>query len=348
MKPVKINNRIEYYDLAKGIGMICVIAGHMGMQYVNEFVYTFHMPLFFLISGYLLRIDRSASFVHKKARALLVPYLIAALVMMCINLLFPSLPLNLHNQVSGFLPVVGYWIKAILYGSGYYTNFFGIDLPFVGEIWFLLALFFGLLIVNFIGTRKNGWIIEGALAGAALWIARYGWLPFSLQSGAVAALFIHAGYVLSSVLKENGPRQKLILVISLLCWIVSLYLAFTTHLHMSLVRIELPHGLLDLLGGIGASVCILWVAQKCCGYSFPGKKAVLFFGRYSLIAMCVHYIDATILPTQHIYDTWMPSAIILKLLFILGFFILRLCWTACGMIIVLKLKEQFKKARHFA
>lgn len=46
------NNRLSYMDIAKGFGILCVIAGHMGNETINRFVFSFHMPLFFLISGY--------------------------------------------------------------------------------------------------------------------------------------------------------------------------------------------------------------------------------------------------------------------------------------------------------
>ena len=42
----------EYWNIMKGIGIICVVIGHSWMQMQN-FVYAFHMPLFFFISGYL-------------------------------------------------------------------------------------------------------------------------------------------------------------------------------------------------------------------------------------------------------------------------------------------------------
>lgn len=51
--------RIEYFDAAKGIAIIAVIVGHMGliargMTLTEKFIFSFHMPIFFLISGYFL------------------------------------------------------------------------------------------------------------------------------------------------------------------------------------------------------------------------------------------------------------------------------------------------------
>ncbi len=54
--------RLDYMDIAKGFGIICVIVGHMGYRALDRVIFSFHMPLFFLISGYFLdekrRIDK--------------------------------------------------------------------------------------------------------------------------------------------------------------------------------------------------------------------------------------------------------------------------------------------------
>ena len=40
------HQRLEYIDIAKGIGIICVILGHMDNDSIKQFVFSFHMPLF--------------------------------------------------------------------------------------------------------------------------------------------------------------------------------------------------------------------------------------------------------------------------------------------------------------
>lgn len=49
-------NRLEELDIARGIGILLVIMGHLYSQSstlnnIQKFVYTFHMPLFFIIAG---------------------------------------------------------------------------------------------------------------------------------------------------------------------------------------------------------------------------------------------------------------------------------------------------------
>ena len=54
-----MKKRIEWVDIAKTIGIFLVIANHFGTNFGNEkIVYAiaaFHMPLFFLVSGYIYK-----------------------------------------------------------------------------------------------------------------------------------------------------------------------------------------------------------------------------------------------------------------------------------------------------
>lgn len=42
------------YDIAKGLGIILMVAAHANIP-AKSFIYLFHMPLFFIISGYFFK-----------------------------------------------------------------------------------------------------------------------------------------------------------------------------------------------------------------------------------------------------------------------------------------------------
>ena len=44
--------RIEYLDVARGIAMLSVVLGHMGIFNINRVVFTYHLPILFFITGY--------------------------------------------------------------------------------------------------------------------------------------------------------------------------------------------------------------------------------------------------------------------------------------------------------
>ena len=65
--------RIKWIDVAKGICIIAIILGHMGQSNINKIVFTFHVTVFFILSGYTLKNDKlNNSYVSKKFRKLMI------------------------------------------------------------------------------------------------------------------------------------------------------------------------------------------------------------------------------------------------------------------------------------
>ncbi len=113
-------NRDITIDIAKGIGIILVVVGHCinAKTVPGVFVYAFHMPLFFFISGVCFNADRHREFLpflYKRVRQLLVPAIVFSLVLTAL-----SAPL---------MPDAGYKWENLLWQG------------FPGAIWFLGVLF---------------------------------------------------------------------------------------------------------------------------------------------------------------------------------------------------------------
>ena len=85
------NSRLDYIDLAKGVVILLVVAGHIieGNFYRAEkeplhvFIYAFHMPLFFLLSGYVAGLTQKrlqgqsfGKWLWRKVHTLLIPYFV--------------------------------------------------------------------------------------------------------------------------------------------------------------------------------------------------------------------------------------------------------------------------------
>lgn len=93
-----MSQRNSWADICKGIGIILVVYGHVqrGLfnagfemnehQYklIDSIIYTFHMPLFFFISGLFfynsLQKTKQATFVAKKIDTILYPYILWSLI----------------------------------------------------------------------------------------------------------------------------------------------------------------------------------------------------------------------------------------------------------------------------
>lgn len=72
------NKRNLTIDIMKGLLIILVVVGHSNWEY-RSIIYWFHMPAFFMISGYLLKIPEKGiekQWILGKCKDLLLPYLV--------------------------------------------------------------------------------------------------------------------------------------------------------------------------------------------------------------------------------------------------------------------------------
>lgn len=84
--------RLDYLDMAKGIGIFLVILGHI--EYIQEdtlkWISSFHMPLFFVVGGILARLkqgEKRSVFqsIESRVRGVLTPYLSFSLMLLTMN-----------------------------------------------------------------------------------------------------------------------------------------------------------------------------------------------------------------------------------------------------------------------
>ena len=82
---IKYAKRDDSVAIAKAIGIILVVVGHCSFSEISsswhktlhDFIYLFHMPLFFFLSGYFFQwkyLTEKKTFIRKKIKGLWVPY----------------------------------------------------------------------------------------------------------------------------------------------------------------------------------------------------------------------------------------------------------------------------------
>ena len=185
-----MGQRLAFLDNAKMIGILLMIIGHCctirNAQYLYNFIYLFHMPLFFVISGYLFKPREIKTAIKKYAKAYLIPYLTMAFATLVVVFLF-SYYRNLDIVGETFT-----LLKAIVFGHG----IFGKAIPAIGVGWFLCSMFQALVIYNtisFLFDEK-----EKAIAVIIVFVLgwtsmQFRWLPFSTQTALCSTLFLLLG-----------------------------------------------------------------------------------------------------------------------------------------------------------
>jgi len=153
-----MGERLKYIDYAKGLGIIFIVIGHIltDVKWLIDWVYSFHVPLFFLITGIILGKGNGEKtpFIKKTIKlikAILIPYVAFCIINQSLSVLLGFKELN--------LTVLKQDIFLILIGIGTPT----LGVPGGTAIWFLSALFIAELI--FMGIiRIKGIIIRNIVS----------------------------------------------------------------------------------------------------------------------------------------------------------------------------------------
>ncbi len=312
-------SRLNYLDIAKGIGIILVILGHI--EYIGNalklFIVAFHMPLFFVMSGMLLWLRREAErpvkeLVMKKLRRIMLPYVYFSVLDILIYIVYYLLT----GRDGGW--------NAVLLDVLQTFTLYGFSV-----MWFLPALFMAEMLFLLILKRFSrwAWLFVPAVAAVALALnagltalnSAYGsnmafqlfhMLAIALIRGMICMLFVGVGYGFSRLVRGNpvlaldgsefdknrsGKPGALRIVPVLIRTFVGLDLLAATFF------ISLINGPVDLhfcvfgriplyfLGAVSGSIGLVVLCRSL--ESVSTKKIffpLIYYGKNSLIVMATH------------------------------------------------------------
>lgn len=71
----EVSPHMVWVDFLKGLAIILVVIGHNANDDIKEFIYSFHMPLFFIMSGFLFSPKPIKQYFRKSVKRLVIPYI---------------------------------------------------------------------------------------------------------------------------------------------------------------------------------------------------------------------------------------------------------------------------------
>lgn len=142
MKSMSMDNRLHWLDAIKGVGILLIMLSHLfSFQHLGAYLYCGYIPLFFIASGYTLRIDDYQSFIKKKACRLLMPYLIYG-ILATVFFFFISRHVVVYQggEVHEWIGLV--YSRYCLFQYGEPNNIYFLPIEASSPLWFLTALFY--------------------------------------------------------------------------------------------------------------------------------------------------------------------------------------------------------------
>ncbi len=271
--------RLQFIDAAKAIGISLVVLGHSpglpGKALI--LIYSFHMPLFFFLSGFLQTSTRSAQppgeGIRKNARFLLVPYLSFFLI----SLLYWLATRGIGDRAQKFADVdVGDALLGLATGLSS-------DLFVNPALWFLPCLFVCACFYLLLRRYLPAWaILLGAAAAVAIWTRMDAWqtrLPWGLDIVWVAMIFYAAGDA------WRDARETVPLGSSRLTWIALPVVLVVLWLAAGVLgRVDMAHAYFGSSMWLYAATAFLGIAAVLMISRFvPANRPMRWLAEHSLV-----------------------------------------------------------------
>lgn len=289
--------RNQQYDIVKGVAIFLMVLCHAGCgQSLRNFIYLFHMAVFFIAAGWFFKripeISGIYKFVWVKLKRLWIPFVVyGTFVALVHNWCF-----RLGFYDEGAHPVLGHlWslrelIVHLIKGFFMADWFYGLT----GTFWFLRALFWGLLFYGisdlFLRKLSGGRVFLSILSLAILYLSQYGnERPICYVGGAnmmTAFCLIHLGVLLRAVnfkLENLNRLSALGVVIAFGFVLVGLGNFGAVNLDAN----DFPNIFVLLLSSVAGWFFLCGIANLLTA-TFAGRM-IAFLGRHTMPILLFHF-----------------------------------------------------------
>lgn len=196
---------MRWIDMLKGLGIISVVIGHTcdPASKLSVVIFSYHMPLFFFISGYLFNLSKYKNnfslLFSSSAERLLKPYLMTFLIINIYSYLFLR-EIYPYSFLGGSMWSLLNWF---IYGVGYPVKGLESMISPIGPMWFLCCLFiarclFGGIMTHLRFTERNTWylfLIVILFVYLGIRMGKIHVYPWSLDIAFVSLYFMFFGYL---------------------------------------------------------------------------------------------------------------------------------------------------------
>jgi fucose 4-O-acetylase-like acetyltransferase len=264
--------RLEWVDALKGIGIIAVVAGHTWWRgTLHDLLYSFHMPLFFMLSGAVSRYVPLRQLLPRLLRTLGLPFLSFSILLLGADFVIEGL-----RGIRPIFPSIEAGALTILLSTQTLRGPFAI-------LWFAPCLFFARLVWN--GLLAQHWDVRApqmlvAMAVIALLAEAadlWGSLsPLGLLPVPIAVILLWAG----AAWKEWRPGS---LMKAVLVAVALITLAWAPPVNLRSGDLGWP-----VVSVAGAVAIVYWLGLVAKQLPDSIALALSWIGRRSLVIMFTH------------------------------------------------------------
>lgn len=334
--------RMMWLDLAKGLAILLMVLGHCLADdcLLHGFIYSFHMPLFFLAAGFTMRAKPRGQVIKSSARRLLVPYFVVCGILFAFAFVSPnSLNANLDTQRSW--PVV---LVEILYAAGDSGTILGHMFQAIGALWFLPCLFVARILLNEVLLHADALnrqlgdptalakrtaaapspLQRLAASLPARWAARHAQLlsecagvaalvvlgiaignqarlPFDIDTAMVVTFFMYIGILAKRYDAMHAPLPFWLAI-------AAVWFCYTLYGSGDIAVRSYLNNPMTLVTAAAGSLMVMKLCMALERFGIPTvNRGLAWCGVVSLYVLCVHRVESAVFNWQKIMEFFRPD-----------------------------------------
>ena len=336
--------RKEWIDIAKGIGIWFVVLGHCFVKdtYIHNWIFSFHMPFFFLLSGYCFNPDkyqRPVEVIKARFRALMIPYFVFVVVGVIVSLIIPQWRTQFEfgqvlkdiyqgypslSHITSIWYLLSLFIITVVYYIAYYITT-KINKKLILYIFIALSGFFGYLITivkkildklstGKAATGKSGFKMPGDR------------LPLTIDASMTALVFFALGTIVLYIFVEKRKHKISDFVILILINVIfGSILNTRVNIHGCTYGNVLFFYIAAITGSMAFFSLSIWLQGKQgkvvkilkSVFAFYGKNSLFMFAMQSLLINLYFLVVNIATGNEYVIFETLPTH-----LAIIGFFVI--------------------------
>ncbi len=331
--------RPNFIDYSKAIGIYLVVFGHyvyfLNIPFKDNLlwhttfnVFSFHMPLFFIISGYLFKFTNVNTCLSKGRTQLIIPYLSLSLICLVLGSIRAFLidVFTIQRILMNILGIISASDLSSYYGTAYSE--------WSGPLWFVYSLFFIKMYMEIAKNIKNKWILYSliliTIVGLSLTIyKKENILAFRISSTITGLAFFSIGYFAKTYIYKiaNLKIYKLVILFafSLMLLMLSLHfnMDYSPETRVSMFSSKFGrYPYLFFVGGITGTLMIMSISQILSRFKSKiiltiSNGAIIILGFQQIIFLFFSTVFRDYVTSNHLYFALLFSLLVTAICYIL-------------------------------